>query len=209
MTWLGLGAFVLTVLVGAMVPGVTTALVVRWSAVWGARGALPVIAGIEIGLYLWAIASAIGVAALVASSELGLTVLRLVGAVVLTVLGVRAWLVSRKTTVDGPADAASVGGGWRRAGVTALLTSLSNPKVPVFVLAFYPQFVPAGVDALKIVMLLAALHVVIDAAWFVVLAASVGRVRHLLAGAKVRRCLERLTGTALIGLGIRVAAGKI
>jgi threonine/homoserine/homoserine lactone efflux protein len=66
-----------------------------------------------------------------------------------------------------------------------------------------------GVDALMLVMLLAALHVVIDTVWFVVLASPVGRVRHVLARAKVRRYLERLIGTTLIGLGIRVAAARI
>ncbi|WP_028923681.1 LysE family translocator [Pseudonocardia acaciae] len=208
MSWLDLGAFIVTVFIGAMVPGSTTALVVRWSAVWGPRSALPVIAGMQVGLYAWAVASAVGVAALVASSEWGLTVLRLVGGAVLTVLGIQAWLASKKITDQAVVDEAPVGGGWRRGAVTGLLTNLTNPKVPVFMFAFYPQFVPAGSDALTVVIMLAALQVVIDSGWFVFLATCVGRVRHVLARAKVRRVLERVIGTALIGLGVRVAAAK-
>ena len=61
MTWSLIGGFVLAVALGAMVPGPTTALVIRRSAVGGARKTIPVVAGMEIGLYVWAMATAIGV----------------------------------------------------------------------------------------------------------------------------------------------------
>jgi hypothetical protein len=59
---------------GAMVPGPTTALVVRRSAVDGIRAAVPLVLGIETGLYTWVIVSALGVAAVVAASETAYTV---------------------------------------------------------------------------------------------------------------------------------------
>jgi threonine/homoserine/homoserine lactone efflux protein len=71
-----------------MVPGPTTALVVRRSAVHGFRAAVPLVLGIEAGLYAWVVASAVGVAAVVAASETAYTVLRYVGAGVLLLLGV-------------------------------------------------------------------------------------------------------------------------
>ncbi|HEX4224834.1 MAG TPA: LysE family transporter, partial [Pseudonocardiaceae bacterium] len=60
MSWSLLGGFVLAVALGAMVPGPTTALVIRRSALGGARKTVPVVLGIEIGLYAWAVATAFG-----------------------------------------------------------------------------------------------------------------------------------------------------
>ena len=57
-------------------------------------------------------------------------------------------------------------------------------------------------------MLLGVLQVVVDATWYVMLALLVGRARDFFSRAAVRRRLERITGTVLIGLGIRLAADR-
>ena len=54
------------------------------------RTAVPLILGMELGLYLWALAAAAGFAALVAASEAAYWALKIVGACVLVYLGVRA-----------------------------------------------------------------------------------------------------------------------
>ncbi len=79
MTWSALPACVIAMAPGAMLPGPTTALLARRSAVGGFRAAVPLVLGIETGLYTWVIAPALGVAAVVAASETAYTVLRYVG----------------------------------------------------------------------------------------------------------------------------------
>ena len=210
MTWSTLAAFLVAVTLGAMVPGSTTALVIRRSAVGGARAAVPLVVGIEVGLYVWILASALGVAAVVAASETAYTVLRIVGAVVLFVLGLQAWLASRRITKDTQVDAgpaASVR--WWQAGMTGSLTQLSNPKVAVFMVAFFPQFVAARSNVLVTTLLLGLLQVVVDGGWYLLVAVFVGKARNLFARATFRRRLERCTGTVLIGLGVRMALSKL
>jgi len=85
-----LWGFLLAVALLAMVPGPATALVVRRSALHGARAAQPLVAGIEVAIYAWAVAAAVGVSALVAASEAAYLGLRLVGACVLVIMGVAA-----------------------------------------------------------------------------------------------------------------------
>jgi threonine/homoserine/homoserine lactone efflux protein len=202
-----IAAFIAAVALLAMVPGPATALIVRRSAVYGTRAALPVVAGIELGIYLWAIAAAVGLAAVVAASEGAYVVLRIVGACVLIVLGVQAWRAARRP--EDAATPASIGApGWRWSAGAGVLTNLANPKAAVFAFAFYPQFIPAGADVLATTMLLGVLQVVVDATWYVMLALLVGRARHFFSSAAVRRRLERITGTVLIGLGIRLAADR-
>jgi threonine/homoserine/homoserine lactone efflux protein len=212
MSWSLLGGFVLAVALGAMVPGPTTALVIRRSALGGARKTLPVIAGMEIGLYAWAVATAFGLSALVAASQLAYTALRIAGAIVLVTLGVMAWIASRRITEDGEFDSSggpTPTGRWWQQSVSGLLTNLANPKIAVFAFAFYPQFIPTGANVLTTTLLLGVVQAAIDASWFLLVAVFVGRARKFFSRAKIRRRLERTTGTVLIALGAGLALENV
>ncbi len=86
-----LPAFLLAVLLISASPGPAMALIFRRSALRGLRGAVPTVLGLEAGLYVWALFAGAGFAALVAASEVAFVVLRVVGAMVLLVLGIKAW----------------------------------------------------------------------------------------------------------------------
>ena len=86
-----LPAFVLAVVLISASPGPAMALILRRAALYGFRGAVPAVLGLELGLYLWALAAGAGFAALVAASEAAYLVLRVLGAGVLLYLGLRAW----------------------------------------------------------------------------------------------------------------------
>ena len=86
-----LPAFLLAVLLISASPGPAMALIFRRAALRGLRGAVPTVLGLEAGLYVWALFAGAGFAALVAASEVAYLVLRIVGAVVLLYLGIKAW----------------------------------------------------------------------------------------------------------------------
>jgi threonine/homoserine/homoserine lactone efflux protein len=210
MSWSLIGGFVIAVTLGAMVPGPTTALVIRRSALGGPRKTVPVVAGMEVGLYAWAVATAFGLSALVAASQIAYTVLRVAGAIVLVTLGVMAWRASRRITEDTSFDdAPNLSGAWWQQTVAGLLTNLANPKIAVFAFAFYPPFIPPGANVLGTTLLLGGVQVVIDAGWFLLVALFVGRARKFFSRAKIRRRLERTTGTVLIALGIGLAVENV
>ena len=75
-----------------LTPGPATATIVRVAARDGRRAALSAILGNSIGVFMWGCLSAIGVSSLVLASEVAYTVLRVGGAVVLIVLGLRSLL---------------------------------------------------------------------------------------------------------------------
>ena len=202
-----LPAFVVAVLLISASPGPAMALIFRRAAVRGFRGAVPTVLGLELGLYVWALLAAAGVAALVAASQVAFVGLRAAGAVVLVILGVRAWRAAwrdRGIPPDAPPAPPATGGWWRALGEGALV-QLANPKAAVFMVAFYPQFVPAGRPLFATTALLALLQIALEIVLYLSLAAGVARAGAWFRRTTVRRRLDAITGTLLVGLGVRVA----
>ena len=196
-------AFLAAVLVVTATPGPAMALVVRRAGLQGFRPAVSTVLGLEAGLFTWAVLAGLGLAALVAASEAAFWALRVVGAGVLLWLGVRALLAARRA--EGPATStAARSSSWRSFG-EGLVVQLANPKAAVFVLALYTQFVPPGARVLQTVLLLATLQVVVETVLYLGLAAAVGRAGSWFRRSRVRRSLDAVSGTVLVGLGLRVA----
>ncbi len=204
-----LPAFVVAVLLISASPGPAMALIVRRAALRGLRGAVPTVLGLEVGLYLWALFAAAGFAALVAASEVAYLVLRIVGAAVLVVLGVRALRAAWRGRDGAPMPEPDPPAGrrhWWGAFAEGVVVQLANPKAAVFMIAFYPQFVPAGGPVFATTALLALLQVVLETALYLALAAGVSRAGDWFRRPRIRARLEAISGTVLIGLGVRVAA---
>jgi threonine/homoserine/homoserine lactone efflux protein len=204
-----LPAFVLAVLLISASPGPAMALIFRRAALRGLRGAVPTVLGLELGLYAWALFAGAGFAALVAASEVAYLVLRIVGAAVLLVLGFRA-LRSAWRQEPAVADEAPEPGRrrWWGAFGEGVVVQLANPKAAVFMLAFYPQFVPADGPVFATTALLGLLQITLETVLYLGLAAGVARAGTWFRRPRIRRRLEAVSGTVLVGLGVRVAASS-
>jgi threonine/homoserine/homoserine lactone efflux protein len=205
-----LPAFVVAVLLISASPGPAMALILRRAALRGFRGAVPTVLGLEAGLYVWALLAAAGFAALVAASEVAYLVLRVAGAAFLIFLGVRAWWTAwrQRGSAEVPEPAPiSRAGGWAAFG-EGFVVMLANPKAAVFMIAFYPQFVPADMPLFATTAALAVLQVVLETAFYLALAAGVARAGGWLRRPRIRARLEAVSGTVLVGLGLRVAVAS-
>lgn len=224
-----LPAFVVAVVLISASPGPAVALILRRAALHGFRSTVPTVLGLELGLYIWALAAAGGFAALVAASEVAYLVLRVVGAGVLIYLGARAWRAAwrerraarpdtrRAARCDATGPEPAEGEGAvdvhrtprpTRSFTEAVVVQLANPKAAVFMLAFYPQFVPADRPLFATTATLALLQVALETTLYLALAAGVSRAGSWFRRPKVRRRLEATSGTVLVGLGVRVAASS-
>jgi threonine/homoserine/homoserine lactone efflux protein len=186
----------------AFVPGIDTAMVLRMTLKGGRADGLKTAAGCATGLFVHAAAVAVGLAALIAASATAYHVLRIAGAVFLVVVGVMA-IVRPGTHAETP----------RRLGtspfLTGLLTNLGNPKALLFFLSVLPQFLPAStVAALPTALALATIPVSSSLAGLSLWAILTGRLRMQLQKPRVRRVQERIMGSVLVALGIRVAAER-
>jgi threonine/homoserine/homoserine lactone efflux protein len=190
----------------SVTPGAATALVVRNAARGGRRHAFLTTSGNSIGVLVWGCFAAVGIATLVATSVAVFDAVKLVGAAVLIVIGLR----SLRGRDSGEARGAgrfgtAVSAPGRAALREGLLTSLANPKLAVFFVALFPQFVPRGAPMLPSALAMAGVIVAVDLVWYSTLALLVARARNAFVAGGWARRVERLTGAVLIGLGIRLA----
>jgi threonine/homoserine/homoserine lactone efflux protein len=208
-----LPAFVLAVLLISASPGPAMALIFRRAALRGLRGAVPTVLGLELGLYVWALFAGAGFATLVAASEVAYLVLRIVGAAVLLYLGAKALRTAwRERRGGGATEAATAepvsGHRWWSSFGEGVVVQLANPKAAVFMIAFYPQFVPADGPVFGTTALLGLLQITLETGLYLALAAGVARAGGWFRTPRIRRRLEAVSGTVLIGLGLRVAASS-
>jgi threonine/homoserine/homoserine lactone efflux protein len=189
--------FLLVALVVTLTPGPATALILRVTARDGRRAAVGAVAGNSLGILGWAGLSALGVSSLILASEVAHDVLRIGGAVILIVLGLRSLLHRAEATVRLRRGKY----GWR-AGFAA---SLANPKLAVFFIALFPQFLDPHTRVLPAALLMACVIVCFDLLWFGTLIYAVHGAAALLKP-RVRVTMERITGAAMVALGVSVAA---
>jgi threonine/homoserine/homoserine lactone efflux protein len=191
-------AFVPVAALLTITPGAATAMVVRSAVRGGRRRALLTTIGNSIGVMAWACFAAIGIAAVVAASAEAFTAIKLFGAVVLLVLGLQSLRGKRAAgTVAAPSGGAPLRDGF--------VTSVANPKLAVFFVALFPQFVPDGAPVLACALLMAAMVVAFDLVWYSTLAYLVARARRAFVEGPWLARVERVTGAVLVGLGVRLA----
>lgn len=184
-----------------LTPGADTAIVLRAVTSEGTKAATGAALGVAMGLLVWGILVALGLAGLLAASAIAYTALRWIGAAYLFWMGVKLLLKPREGL-----DAPSVDATDARASFTrGVVTNLLNPKVGVFYVTFLPQFVPPGVAVGVWTFLLAAIHAVLVVLWFAILIAASVPLGRFLRRPRLIRALDRLMGGLFVAFGLRLA----
>jgi threonine/homoserine/homoserine lactone efflux protein len=195
--------FSLAAIALAVVPGPAVAYIVTQSVDKGRRAGVVSALGIASGGLVHVAAATVGLSALIASSAAAFTVVKLVGAAYLIVVGVR-----RILTRDEPEAALEVQETrLRRLYAQGVVVNVLNPKTALFFLAFLPQFVDRHRSVVPQVailgLLFAAIALLSDLAYAVLADALAGRMRRSARAARVRRFA---TGGIFVALGITAAA---
>ncbi len=202
-----IGLFVIAALALLAVPGPAVLYIVARSIQDGRRAGLVSVLGIHVGTLVHIAAATLGLSALVVSSAVAFTAVKLAGAVYLVGLGL--WTIfARRSETE-----VALGGerNLRRAFAQGIVVNVLNPKTALFFLAFLPQFVDpnAAHPAVQIAflgLLFALLGMVTDSIWALVAGTAGGVVRR---SRRLVRTQRYVTGGVYIGLGVATAlAGK-
>lgn len=208
MTTPALLTFVLVAFLAVITPGLDTMVVLRHVTLGGRRAGLATVLGICSGCLLWGTAGIEGLTALLTASRIAYQIVHYGGAAYLLWLGGSAlWRSYRRRRDAAPAEPVSLPVPERSALAAfrrGLTTNLLNPKVGVFYVSLLPQFLPATGSTAAWGTLLVATHIAIGLVWLSVITWVAGYASNVLTRARVRRWLDRVTATVLVGLGLRL-----
>jgi len=193
------GAFIITCVVLALTPGPNMSLYIANGSAYGTRAALLTVFGASLGLSILVAFATIGMTSAMALVAEWFDFIRWIGAAYLVWLGIgrlRAALYGESTAaMEAPKHGRYF---WQGAAV-----SLSNPKVLLFLGAFFPQFINPDAAMAPQLMLLGITFVIALAAVDCCMALAVGAARGWFTRRK--RIADGISGTLLLGGGLWLA----
>jgi threonine/homoserine/homoserine lactone efflux protein len=192
-----IAAFVGVALLVIVTPGQDTALTIRNSLLGGRRSGVLTAAGVCSGQCAWALATSVGLAALLVASEVAFMALRLIGAAYLCFLGAQALYGALR----GSRKREPAAGPRRAAFRQGLVSNLGNPKMAVFFPSLLPQFAHSFGALLALGIVFACMTFV----WLTAYAFAVARAGDVLRRPKVKRAVDAVVGTVLVAFGVRLA----
>lgn len=190
MTLLELATFTLVAALLVMSPGPNGVLIAKTVPTSGRAAGFANIAGFFAAFYLHGALSILGISIILVQSAGAFFLVKMLGAAYLFYIGLKALWQAWKGVAPGPDIAPGIAPAGRRrtlakAALEGFLTNALNPKVSMFYLAAFPQFIPANADAALVVL-------------FAALGAFGAR-------AGVRRWLKAATGAVFVGFGLKLA----
>ena len=206
--------FVAAVFLLNVTPGPDTAYIVGRSVAQGRGAGFMSALGICTGCCVHTIACAFGLTALLAASATAFTVIKFAGAIYLIYLGVRLAFASpakaQSAQGESSEDPAQPARPLKQLYLQGFWTNVLNPKVVLFFVSFFPQFVSSDSEHKALAFLtLGGVFVAMSIVWclFLVWVAS-GVTRSLGGKPVVKKWLDRVVGSAFVGLGLRLAAAQ-
>ncbi|WP_020593027.1 LysE family translocator [Kiloniella laminariae] len=204
-------SFVLVASLLVISPGPNGVLIAKTVPLSGKGAGFANIAGFVGAFYLHGLLSVLGISVLLVKSAELFTLVKIVGAAYLMWLGLKALRQSlkKKGSLVTPAVKPITR---KRTLVTALLegflTNVLNPKVSMFYLAAFPQFITPGEAAMTNSLLLVSLHALINVLWFSGMILFLARLSGAARNESFQRWIKGITGVVFIGFGARLAMMK-
>lgn len=188
-------------------PGPNGVLIAKTVPTSGRLAAFANIGGFVTAFFLHGVLSILGISVILVHSAEAFFVVKLLGAAYLFWIGLKAL----REAFSGASRAPDVAPARRKRTLAkaygeGFLTNALNPKVSMFYLAAFPQFVPAGDGAFTAALLLVALHSLINTLWFTAMILLLARVSRAARSASFQRWLKGATGLIFMGFGLKLAS---
>lgn len=212
-------SYVSIVVLLVMFPGPNTVLVMQSVGTHGRRAGFFNVFGIVTAVYLNALISGLGLSLLIMQSTEIYGLMKMLGAGYIAYLGFNSVVDGYKLHRQQDSAASQSNGIQEqdaplteKSGLVfyskGLLTGVLNPKSALFFLAFFPQFMHQDGNILMQSLILTLLYSLVSATWYSFFVIFIGKLRYLLMRRETQKWLKAVTGTILIGLGIKIAIQK-
>ena len=195
-------SFIAAIVVFQLIPGPGTLAILNATARNGVRAGLGAVLGTLLGDFLYMVAAVLGLAAVMQANPAWFEALQWFGAAYLCWMGI-GLLRAKLASGDAPPEARKSAWVYFR---QAFAVSLTNPKVILFFVAFFPLFLRADASAGTLAAMM--LHVTaISFAYQALLVFAGNAIAARLAGMPwARRVATRAAGIALVAFGVKLAS---
>ena len=191
-------------------PGPNGFLIAKTVPLSGHRAGLANVAGFVAAFYVHGTLSIVGISMLLVQSANAFFLFKMLGALYLIWLGLKA-LKNAVTQHSVPSGAepelSRKRPSIRGAFLEGFLTNTLNPKVSVFYLAAFPQFMPVDSSALSAYSLVTA-HAMVNVIWFTAMIFTLAKVKSATDSPTFKVWLNSITGLIFIGFGTKLALAK-
>ncbi|UKV16286.1 LysE family translocator [Thalassospiraceae bacterium SW-3-3] len=206
MDWTQFISFTLVTALLVMSPGPNGVLIAKTVPTSGRAAGFANVAGFVTAFYLHGTLSILGISVILVQSAQLFMMVKIAGAAYLCWVGFKAlreaWRGVKTVAEVAPAKR-------RRTLLVAygegFLTNALNPKVSIFYLAAFPQFIPVGEGAITSAFMLVCVHASINIIWFSTMIILLSRLTGMARNGSFQRALKAVTGSVFIALGIKLA----
>lgn len=190
-----------------MSPGPNGVLIAKTVPTSGRAAGFANVAGFVAAFYLHGALSILGISLILVQSATAFAIVKYLGAAYLIWVGVRALIQA----VRGDLGTAKVAPARKqrtllRAFGEGFLTNALNPKVSMFYLAAFPQFITIGETSALSAFTLVFLHSMINAVWFGAMVALFAKLTLIAGGGRFQRGLKGVTGVVFVFFGVQLAS---
>lgn len=203
-------AFIAVATLLVISPGPNGFLIAKTVPLSGHRAGLINIAGFVAAFYVHGTLSIFGISILLVQSANAFFVFKMLGAAYLIWLGIKALRnairqpAAQSTLAEEPVQKPV---SMKGAFYEGFLTNILNPKVSVFYLAAFPQFMPVDGSALSAYSLVTA-HSLVNVLWFSAMVFTLSRIKSATNNPTFKVWLNSITGVVFIAFGAKLALTK-
>lgn len=201
--------FLITCIFLVILPGPDTAIMTKNTLTVGKQGGFKTMLGICCALSIHTLTAIVGLSAIIAKSALLFSIFKYVGAVYLIYLGIKSlWTLRNKEKAETSETFAENKYKNKSSFKQGFFTNLLNPKIAVFFLTFLPQFVNPGSHTFMPFLILGITYIVLTVVWYLFYIYLLNQISTFMKKPKTQKVIEGITGSILIGFGIKLALEK-
>ncbi len=197
-------SFLAVAMLLVMSPGPNGVLIAKTVPVSGRSAGFSNIAGFIAAFYVHGSLSVLGISVLLVQSSQAFFVFKVLGVAYLCWIGIKSLLSAwgtQQEAVDSCSEKKKVS--IKSAFFEGFLTNVLNPKVSMFYLAAFPQFIPVN-DGVSSAFFLVFLHSFLNLMWFSVMVIVLSRMKSLAGSVRFTRWLKSVTGAVFVGFGAKL-----
>ena len=207
--------FILAAILLNLTPGTDSMYIITRSISQGQTAGFYSVLGITSGILVHTLLAALGLSVLLANSPTAFMIVKYIGAAYLCYLGLKMLLsknsssITNRLSKDQDVTSQKAVDGWQiyKQGV---LTNTFNPKVALFFLAFFPQFIDASYAyGMLSFLMLGLTFATTGFIWCLCLALLASKFsKKLRENPKIESMMNKISGVVFMGLGIKLLTEK-